>query len=134
MENVILIVFILTTQSSYTNEGESPGSKENFDTIQWWLTREKTFRISTFAKTNDIHIYEIGGPINPAKAIENTELHYGDIIASKHIINLVDASDESTVNTAIVEELTKGQLEIVKHLRTGFWNYDGRKYTTQTEP
>ena len=134
MSKVIILIFILSTQSSYTHDGEYPSNGKNFDTIQWWLSSEDSFRISTFALTNDIHIYEIKKAMDPQFAIENTKKHYGDIIVKSFQINLSSPDDEQYVSKEITKIMGRGAIERIKHLKMGFWNYDGRKYTTKTEP
>ena len=134
MANVILIIFVLSTQSSYSHDGEHPASASNYDTIQWWITADGSFRISTFALTNDIHIYQFDARISPNQAIENTHKHYGDIIASEHILDIQNLEDSATISQQVMSELGKGSIELISRPKTGFWNYDGRRYSTQTEP
>lgn len=134
MERAALIIFVLSTQSSYSPNGECPAVPGNHDTIQWWLTRQCAFRISTFARTNDIHIYKIDKHIQPRFAIENTKKHYGDIIHSEYILNIEDANNRTAVAKLVDSELGEGSIEFIEHQNSGFWNYDGRIYTTQTDP
>ena len=134
MEKVLLIVFVLSTQSSFTHDGEHPATGKNFDTIQWWLTQEEAFRISTFAKTNDIHIYQFDSALHPNQAIENTKKHYGDIIEAQYVLQIADAKDKENLKIIINEELGQGEIELIEKLNTGFWNYDGREYKTKTKP
>ncbi len=75
-----LLVFKLTVQSSYIENYEETGDELNFDTLQWWITKDETWRIKTFAKDSDIHIHQIAGRVEVETAIENTKKHYGDVI------------------------------------------------------
>jgi hypothetical protein len=134
MEKVILIIFVLSTQSSYTHDGEFPATSGNYDTVQWWLTQDSAFRISTFARTNDIHVYQINKPVSPGFAIENTKKHYADIIRSEYVLNIEDVNNRNALTKLVNKELGKGNIEFINHLNSGFWNYDGRNYTTQTDP
>ena len=80
-----LVLAVLSVQSSYRNNIEEPADNV-CDTVQWWITPDNTWRIKTFAMDHDIHIHEIGTPMDPAEAINNTRKHYGDVIVSLNVL------------------------------------------------
>jgi hypothetical protein len=130
-----LIVTILTVQSSYLHVIEEP-LRDNAsvpDTVQWWLAPTGAWRIRTYALDHDIHAHSIG-PVESAKelALANTQKHYGDIIQSRHIIELTDCFDANETRAFRVTGL-EPRLEIAEG-RFAFWKPDDAPYHTQSQP
>jgi hypothetical protein len=61
-----LVLAILTTESSYAQNVERAATAVP-DTIQFWLTPEKQWRIRTYAIDHDIHVYGVGPRANGGK-------------------------------------------------------------------
>jgi hypothetical protein len=105
------------------------------DTVQWWISGSKAWRIRTYALDHDIHIHSVDGDdialLEMAK--QNTEKHYGDLINVIHTIHLSDATDIHSVDEALrVQDLPPFK-EIVAD-RFVFWKPDDESYRTQSNP
>src|SRR5216684_2122170 len=55
----ILVLALLTVESSYTQNIERPASKTP-DTLQFWIAPDGTWRIKTYAIDEDVHIHRLG--------------------------------------------------------------------------
>ena len=128
----ILVLAVLSVQSSYRKNTEQPAGKVP-DTVQWWLTPNNAWRIKTFALDHDIHIYEIGTPIDPEKAISNTKKSYGDVIRSLNVLQFPDYTAEQIVRETLQRAGLTPNLEIAAG-DFAFWNPDGARYRTQSRP
>jgi hypothetical protein len=130
-----LLVFRLTVQSSYTEESEHEADDEHFDTVQWWLAPGQSWRIKTFAIDSDIHTHHLAGPVAESKARENTEKHYGEVIASSFVLKLADLSDKQQVRKVMEEHGGAVALEVDRNGgRFAFWNPLRIKYSTKSQP
>jgi len=132
-----LVIAILKIQSSYAKNEEKP-AKEVPDTVQFFITKDKGWRIRTFAMDHDIHVYDLGDlgkmkgtPVDFAK--ENIRKHYGDILAPLEVIEMPDLKDEGTIKKVLEEKKLKPSFEVAKDGFI-FWKPDDAKYTSQTKP
>lgn len=131
-----LLVFRLTIQSSYAEDSEQEADEQHFDTVQWWLGPTQGWRIKTFAMDHDdIHIHHLAGSVAPSLAQENTEKHYGDVIASSFTFSLADLSDKEQLAKVMKEYGGAAALEIDRNEGAfAFWNPLQVKYTTKSQP
>lgn len=135
-----LLVAILTVQSSYLENIEEPLTQETAvpDTLQWWISSSSTWRIRTFGLDHDIHTYAVDGLTGEERNVidtvsRNDLTHYGDVIASQHVISLIDWVDEEAVRKVFRQEGLKPRIEIATD-RFVFWKPDDARYRTQSYP
>jgi hypothetical protein len=105
------------------------------DTVQWWITPDRTWRIKTFASDHDIHIHSLDKvPANVVDfAVENTKEHYGDVLRKIHVVKFSDAGDPKSVEAALAAAGLANQLETSAQ-GFAFWNPDRGTYHTLTRP
>jgi hypothetical protein len=133
--NYQLLIFKLSIQSSYANDTEYAADENNFDTIQWFFSPTAIWRIKTYAYDNDIHPHFIGEtPISLELATENTQKHYGDVIDSIMLIEADDIYNAQEVENKMLAFGGFKTLEIAPNKQFAFWNFDLRKYSSQTTP
>lgn len=132
-----LVLAILNVKSSYANNTEFPLDDDDDvpDTLQWWITADRAFRIKTFAVDHDIHTHEIGGGGQSMVdlALANNSKHYGDVISCQHILALEDCGDQQAVANALRDVGLAASLEVAPG-RFAFWNPDGAEYRSQSHP
>jgi len=130
----VLVVYVLTIQSSYAEDSEGPADDETFDTVQFFVGPEAAWRIRTFSMDEDVHVYSLGP--TTAETLEtvraSTEKTYGDIIAAQHVFS----SDDGTAG--LKKELAGSDLgatfeESTKHGFI-FWVPEGTEYRTRSTP
>ncbi len=129
-----LLVARLSIQSSYAENAEYEAEGNDFDTIQWWLGEDESWRIKTYAVDSDIHTHLIAGPVAVSVATENTRKHYGDVIAEEYVVEFANHLDQTEVQEKMAKLGGKAALEISPDKRFAFWNVDGRRYSTKTTP
>jgi hypothetical protein len=83
-----LIIAKLKISASYIQDSELEASEVDFDTIQWWISDNTSWRIATYSIDNDIRIYSIGKAVSEAFALENTRKHYGDVIDKEIVLDI----------------------------------------------
>lgn len=129
-----LIVFRLSIKSSYSENIEEPADATDFDTLQWWLGDDECWRIRTYAVDDDIHVYLLEQPIAPAQAIEVSQRYYGDVVGDFFQIDFDDADDQDELDIKLADLGGADTLEFAPSGRLAFWNYDSRRYHTQSSP
>jgi hypothetical protein len=129
----LLIVARLTVSSSYGQNVERPAG-EQFDTVQFYLpgSSDVAYRVRTFALDHDIHVHQIGWPADRANDLVRTHLDrvYGQVLASVDTIALSSRSTQDVRDAGI----TAGELEVADAGRFAFWNPDGSRYATRSDP
>jgi hypothetical protein len=129
----LLIVARLTVRSSYAQNVEHPAA-EGFDTVQFYLpgAGDAIYRIRTFAVDHDIHVQRAGRPAAQPEGFVQAHLDrvYGDVLATVDTVALRHLSTQDLVDAGI----TSGELEIVPDGGHAFWNPDGARYRTKSEP
>jgi len=131
-----LLLAILSTKSSYLREVEEPagGPTDVPDTLQWWIGRDVTWRIRTYALDHDIHTYEMRYPTDPVRLAQaNNEKNYGDVIARQFRFDFVDCTDRNETDAAFKQANLEPRLEVAAD-RFAFWKPDDAKYRTQSTP
>jgi hypothetical protein len=130
-----LVVAVLTVRSSYKDNREEPCHPGQVpDTLQWWIGSDQAWRIKTFAIDHDIHTYSTpprDGLVAIASA--NNRAHYGDILASEHILEFEDCTDEAGVSACFSAAGLEQRLEVADD-RFAFWRPDDGEYRTQSKP
>jgi hypothetical protein len=133
----ILIIALLTIQSSYLEEMEKPAG-DIPDTVQFWLLPESAWRIKTFAVDHDIHVHNIAKlPKFSENCIDffvsNIEKSYGDVIAAMHIIHFENYTDTDSVQSRLKENGLNPNLEVAP-AGFAFYNPDSGHYRTKSQP
>ncbi|MEM0991225.1 MAG: hypothetical protein AAGK00_20350 [Pseudomonadota bacterium] len=134
MEKIFLIVFLLNVESSYSQNLERDVPKWA-DTVQWYISSDRVLRVRTFAIDEDVHVARIAcAPCDPDEfaqlAQSNTAKHFGDILASKIVLESLSGFDE--LERAAVDALG-GQLNRNKDGLI-FWSPGGTDYRTKSTP
>ena len=137
MTDFILVIAILTTESSYKSEIEHTATIVA-DTIQYWFGAESPRRIRTYAIDHDIHIYSLGdredgSPFIPSEAEEHINKHYSDIIKNLYVIKFKDPNNATEVAQILESYNLSGLLEVAP-AGFAFYNPDRAKYKTQSQP
>ncbi|WP_338849649.1 hypothetical protein V8J88_11370 [Massilia sp. W12] len=85
---MVLVIFFLSVQSSYSENVETAASDTAFDTVQFYAADGKNWRIKTYAKDQDVHIWSLDRNLADIVALArtNTEKHYGDVLTGGYII------------------------------------------------
>lgn len=133
----ILVIGLLTVQSSYQRDVEEPREAIP-DTVQFWYSPDSDWRIKTFAIDHDIHVHEIRKKgadqkygVEQAKA--NTERNYGDVLDRLLVIEIADPTDSDAVTRILRSHGLPGSLEVGKS-GVAFYNPDGGRYHSQSRP
>ncbi len=133
----VLVVALLTVQSSYLRDVEEPRGTVP-DTVQFWYSPDSDWRIKTFAIDHDIHVHEIRTKgadqqygVEQAKA--NTERNYGDVLDRLLVIEIADPADSDAVTRILRSNGLPGSLEVGKS-GVAFYNPDDGRYHSQSRP
>lgn len=132
MQEFILVLALLTTESSYKSEVERPATKVE-DTIQFWFGSEGPWRIRTYAIDHDIHIYSISPSFDEASAKAHVAKHYAEIVKKQYVIRFKNTTDAKAITKTLREAGLQGTLE-VDPSGFAFYNPDNGTYKTQSEP
>lgn len=129
----ILIIYILTVSSSYSENKELPADMF-YDVVEYWITDSNAYRIKTYSTDLDIHVYQfrIDNLDNGLKlADKNTQDNYGDIIKKRVKLELNGNETKEQLDSILKGNGLEGRFEINEFV---FWNPDRREYRTMTEP
>ena len=131
---IILILFILTIQSSYLKNSESPAVGNLADTVQFYADSKGAWRVKTFATDQDVHPWSLGPP-PPADLVtladRNTEKNYGDVIARRYVI--VSETGIEGLRDGLKAQGLDDHLEISKSGLV-FWTPAGTNYRSKSSP
>jgi len=129
----LLIIFVLSVQSSYSNNTEVAATERSFDTVQFYVANGAAWRIKTYAQDEDVHIWSIdasaGDMVKLAK--ENTLKHYGDVLSEGYVIETDGGLDD------VRRELADRGLSVHLELPTSgavFWAPAGSRYRSKSVP
>jgi hypothetical protein len=132
----ILVLAILTTESSYVGETERPAT-DVADTIQFWLTPDTGWRIRTHAIDHDVHTYALdpggnGSRFGADEAAAHIRKHYDGIIARSIVLEFPDPNDREQVRDILSNHRLSGTLEVGSGV--AFYNPDRGEYRTKSSP
>jgi hypothetical protein len=137
-ESAMLVVALLTIESSYNEEIERVHTGIP-DTVQFWLpTDGPNWRIKTFAIDHDIHVYKLGAdssssPLSPARAEENIRKSYGDVIERLEVICVPNSVEPPAIAKLVADANLPGELEVAE-AGFAFLNPDRGRYKSQSRP
>jgi hypothetical protein len=131
-----LVLSILSIRSSYALQTETTiqSGSDVPDTLQWWIGTDQVWRVKTYAIDHDIHTHSVAMIPDMVKfAITNNAKHYGDVIASSHVLDFNDCADPREVEEVFRRTGVEPRLELAPG-RFAFWKPDDAKYSSKTEP
>lgn len=128
-----LVIFLLSVQSSYTDNTEIAATKDVFDTVQFFSANGTDWRIRTYALDQDVHIWSLGSNVDDfvALARANTEKHYGDVISEIYVIKTDE--DLEGVRRELDQRGLPPNLELAP-LGAVFWAPPGTAYRSKSVP
>ena len=131
--NVVLVIFLLTVQSSYRNNIESDATEEAFDTVQFFATDKGAWRIKTYAMDQDVHVWSIASTSKDVVGLaeRNTDAHYGDVLSKHYVITAADGIEG--LRRSLKEHALPDHLEI-SEAGFLFWAPAGTSYRTRSRP
>lgn len=129
----VLVVFFLSIQSSYSENSESAATKAAFDTVQFYAANGINWRIKTYAKDQDVHIWSLGENVTDIVALAraNTEKHYADVLREGYVIETEEGLEG--VRRGLIERGLAPNLELPPSGAV-FWAPEGTRYRTKSEP
>jgi hypothetical protein len=133
----VLVIALLTVESSYSGDLERP-TQGTPDTVQFWFTPDRDWRIKTFAIDHDIHVHvireaEAERRFGPNDAAANTQKHYGDVTSRVIILEFADPTNAAEVQRTLTANGLAGTLEIGSS-GVAFYNPDRARYKSQSRP
>jgi hypothetical protein len=133
----VLVVVILSVESSYLRNTERPVAGTS-DTVQFYFTAHRDWRIKTYAMDHDIHVHVIREPgkervFSVADAESNSTKHYGDVIRRVVVLEFADPSDVVATDRVLMAHNLFGHLEIGSS-GVAFYNPAGGRYHSQSVP
>jgi hypothetical protein len=133
-----LVIGVLTIESSCLEELERPVSSVP-DTVQFWITGERWWKVRTYAIDHDVHTWNLGdvtadGDAPETFALEHIARHYGDILTRTLVLVLSEPDDEAAVRGELARHELPGGLQRAEFNedRWAFWTPDGAEYLTQS--
>lgn len=129
----VLVVFFLSIQSSYSENSEVAATEAAFDTVQFYAANGMNWRIKTYAKDQDVHIWSLGSNVADIVALAraNTEKHYGDVLTEGYIIETEEGLEG--VRRGLKERGLAPNLELPPSGAV-FWAPEGTHYRTKSAP
>ena len=125
-----LYIYECSVRSSYIKNNELPATDLDFDTVQWWLSASGSWRVRTFDIDNDIHVHHIPRPMTLNEIDILMKKRYSDVLVGRFDFNSISLND----NEIIVSKMKSGTLEVAPNGLFAFWNHDGRRYLSQSNP
>ena len=125
-----LHIYELTVQSSFSENTEVPAVEESFDTIQWWIGEDISWRIRTFDIDSDIHIHRIDSVLSVEQIDELMNKRFSDILVGRYSFRDISFED----NDVVLDKMKTGSLKVDKNSLFAFWNHDNRKYQSKSRP
>ena len=137
MTEIILLVALLSTESSYKNNLERPASTVA-DTVQFAMSEQSTWRIRTYAIDHDIHTHSIGTPLNgktfgSVEAEQNIRKTYGDVLNAIYVLHLPVPFNDDVNKKLLIERGLPGTIESGQDGLV-FYNPDRSSYRSKTTP
>jgi hypothetical protein len=133
----VLVIVILTVESSYLRNTEKPVGGTS-DTVQFYFTPDRDWRIKTYATDHDIHVHVIRESdqervFAAADAEANSKKHYGDVIDRVLVLEFSDPANKAATAQILAAHNLPGQLQI-GNSGVAFYNPDGGRYHSQSVP
>jgi hypothetical protein len=137
MLECILVLAVLTTESSYASEIERPATAVA-DTVQFWFGSSGAWRVRTYAIDHDIHVYQVGASgasptFQPQSAEAHIKKHYSDVLAKLVVLRFKEPNDKAEVEQILAVQGLSGTLEVAP-AGFAFYNPDSVQYETKSEP
>jgi hypothetical protein len=137
MLEFILVVAMLTTESSYASEIERPANAVA-DTVQFWFGSSGAWRVRTYAIDHDIHVYQVGASdrataLQPRSAEAHIMKHYSDVLAKLVVLRFKESINKVEVEQILAAQGLSGTLEVAP-AGFAFYNPDSGQYETKSEP
>jgi len=133
MNELVLVVALLSTESSYKSEIERLSTGVE-DTIQFSIGPSGRWRIRTYAIDHDIHIHSIDSEtVDYAFAEGHIDKHYDEILKKRYTLKFIDPNDSEDVSRVLQAAGLRGKLEVAS-AGFAFYNPDSQEYKTQSEP
>lgn len=128
----ILVLAILTIQSSYEHDLEEPASGVP-DTLQWWIGDGIAWRVRTFALDRDMSVRELR--LERAAARELAELQvrttYARVLSALHVIEIDALADADAHAAALRARGLPGSIVLAGE-GFAYWSPDGAPYAEQS--
>lgn len=130
---MVLVVFFLSIQSSYSENSEMAATDAAFDTVQFYAANGMNWRIKTYAKDQDVHIWSLGENVEDIVTLAraNTEKHYADVLREGYVIETEEGLEG--VRQGLIERGLAPNLELPPSGAV-FWAPEGTRYRTKSEP
>ncbi|MCY7362820.1 MAG: hypothetical protein LH629_12255 [Ignavibacteria bacterium] len=125
-----LFIYEFKIKSSYLLNIENDCDASNFDTLQWWVDNNVTWRIRLFDIDSDIHIHKINRVLEINEIDELMRKRYEDIMVGRYDFDQICINDQGL----LFNKMKSGTLETNDIDQFGFWNHDARKYISQSNP
>jgi hypothetical protein len=137
MPEFVLVLAMLSTESSYASEIERPATA-CADTAQFWFGSSGAWRVRTYAIDHDIHIYQVGTsgavPDFHREAGEaHIKKHYSDVLAKLVVLRFKEPTNKVEVAQVLASQGLSGTLE-VSSAGFAFYKPDRGEYRTKSEP
>ncbi len=129
----ILVIFFLSVQSSYSNNTSVAATERSFDTVQFYVSNGAAWRIKTYAKDEDVHIWSIDASTRDLVKLakENTIKHYGDVLSEGYVIETEDGL--VGIRRELVSRGLSDHLELPPS-GAAFWTPAGTRYRSKSVP
>jgi hypothetical protein len=129
----VLVIFFLSIQSSYSDNSEMAATEAAFDTVQFYAANGASWRIKTYAKDQDVHIWSLGPGVADIVALAraNTEKHYGDALTEGYIIETEEGLEG--LRRGLKERGLAPNLELPPSGAV-FWVPEGTHYRSKSVP
>ncbi|RYD37658.1 MAG: hypothetical protein EOP87_03105 [Verrucomicrobiaceae bacterium] len=132
-----LILAVLNIESSYLDNLERSATTVP-DTVQFFFTAEKQWRIRTYAIDHDLHIHQVESgsdeePFDPGTACDIISESYDDVISDFLMLEFPDPTDTAAVTEILRESQLTGTL-VPTPEGCYFYSPDATAYRKQSNP
>src|SRR5262249_26047664 len=110
------------------------------DTVQFWITPTRHWKVRTYAVNCDVHAWDLGdlGAMRESPvqfALDHISKHYGDILKSSTVLNFGEGPEETNVQRVLSENGLVGGLQEVEWdgKLFSFWAPNGALYLKRTD-
>lgn len=131
----LLLIYLLSVESSYLSNLERPSSAATGDTVQFCLHLGQGWRIKTFAVDGDVHVWNLGDRQKDEfekLAHENTQKNYGDVLS--RVVRAESSTGLEGLKTSLEFVKLQPLLEVPSDAAFAFWVPVAGVYRTQSSP